>query len=225
LTRPFLVAATAAALACGVGPAASAAPPNPPTGGAPSSYRLVDATSASVNGEIIFLSDVVREACFERCGALPAEEAESGVSLSEARKKLIYNRLILQEQRKLSLGAVDNEALAAAVSGVTARMGRCADPCAKAIGEADIRAFVSDRALVAGFLDKRVSVFIEVPDEEVQRAIGQRAATEGKDPESYSEDAVRAELRREKSSLEVRNWYYKAAANARIFLSPLEDEK
>ncbi len=187
-----------------------------------SSFRLVDATAASVNGEIVFLSDVVREACFEQCGAFPGE-ASDNVSLSDARKKLIYNRLILQEQRKLSLGTVDNASLAASAAEVKARMGGCSDPCVKEIGEAGIRAFVSDRFLVSGFLDKRVAVFIEIPDEEVQRAIGRRASSEGKDPDTYSEDAIRNDLRQEKAQLEIRNWYYKAASNARIFLSPMEE--
>jgi hypothetical protein len=186
-------------------------------------FRLVDATAASVNGEIIFLSDVERESCFEKCGAFPEEKLDN-VSLSEARRKLIYNRLILQEQRKLALGTVDNAALSAEASEVKARMANCSYPCAIEIQDPEIRSVVSDRSLVTGFLEQRVAVFIEIPEEEVQLEIGRRSTAEGKDPGSYSEEAVRAALRREKSKLETQNWYYKAAANARIFLSPMEEK-
>ncbi len=219
---PFLFTAAVAALALWSGQGESAGSAGLAPAPALSSFKLVDATSASVNSEIVFLSDVMREACFERCGAFPGE-APDNVSLSDARKKLIYNLLILQEQRKLALGAVDNATLAATASAVRERLAGCSDPCAKQIGDQDVRAFVSDRSLVAGFLEKRVSVFIEVPDEEVQRTITRRASVEGKDPASYSEEAVRAELRHDKSALAVTNWYYKAASNARIFLSPLEE--
>jgi hypothetical protein len=201
----------------------AAALPADGTSGALTGFRLVDATAASVNGEIIFLSDVSREACIERCRAFPAD-ASDNVSMVDARKKLIYNRLILQEQRKLSLGVVDNVALEATTADLAKRIGACSDPCAREFSASEIRAIVSDRFLVDEFLEKRVSVFIEIPDEEVQREIGKRAAAEGKDPEAYSEDAARADLRRERSRLEVRNWYYKAAAGARIFLSPMEEK-
>jgi hypothetical protein len=201
---------------------ATGAAPRPEKGALPG-FRLIDATAASVNGEIIFLSDVEREACFERCDAFPGEKPDN-VSMSEARRKLIYNRLILQEQRKLALGTVDNAVLAAEAAGVRARMANCSYPCAIGIEDNDIRAAVSDRALVSGFLQQRVAVFIEIPEEEVQLEIGRRAAAEGKDPADYSEDAVRSALRDEKSKLEVRNWYYKAASNARIFLSPMEEK-
>lgn len=204
------------------GETAPGASPRSDSGALPG-YRLVDATAASVNGEIIFLSDVEREACFDRCGAFPDEKLDN-LSLSESRRKLIYKRLILQEQRKLALGTVDNDALAASASGVKERMASCSYPCAIEIGDAEIRAAVSDRALVAGFLLSRVSMFIEIPEEEVQLEIGRRAASEGKDPGAYSEDAVRRALREEKSKLEIQNWYYKAASNSRIFLSPMEEK-
>lgn len=219
MRTPFLAAAIAAlaAVPAAGGHTAESAVARPARPG----FRLLDATAASVNGEIVFLSDVEREACLDRCGAIPGE-AGSG-SYEEARKRLIYNTLILQEQRKLQLGSLDNAALAKAASDVSAKLSACSDPCAAGIGRAGIERFVSDRFLVAEFLEKRVTVFIEVSDEEVQRAIGRRASREGTDPDSYSEDAVREELRREKSSLEVRNWYYRAASKARIFMSPMEE--
>jgi hypothetical protein len=217
----LFVAALLAVVATDARPAA--VPNAAPDGGALAGFRRIDATAASVNGEIVFLTDVTREACFDRCGAFPGESPDN-VTMIEARKRLVYNRLVLQEQRKLALGAVDNEAFAVALSKASERMRACADPCAGNVGAGDIRAFVSDRFLVEGFLDKRVSVFIEVTDDEVQRELARRATAEGKDPEAYSEEDIRADLRREKSSLEVRNWYYKAASNARIFLSPMEEQ-
>lgn len=218
MRRALLALAAAAFALASAGADAAETPPAPARTG----FRLLDATAASVNGEIIFLSDVAREACFDRCGAFPGEPAGDG-RYEEARKRLVYKTLILQEQRKLSLGTIDNAALAKTAAEVSARMSACTDPCARSIGEGEARGYVSSRFLVSEFLDKRVTVFIEVSDEEVQRTIGRRASNEGKDPDSYSEDEVRAGLRREKSSLEIRNWYYKAASNARIFMSPMEE--
>ena len=34
-------------------------------------YRMYESTAASVNGEVLFLSEVAREACFHRCAAMP----------------------------------------------------------------------------------------------------------------------------------------------------------
>jgi hypothetical protein len=39
-------------------------------------YRVYESTAASVNGEVLFLSDVVREGCFHRCAAMPGSDPE-----------------------------------------------------------------------------------------------------------------------------------------------------
>ena len=127
--RRLLPAVAAAAFVLQAAAGHAAGLPVDRTTGALPGFHLVDATSASVNGEIIFLSDVYREVCLERCRAFPGDSPDN-VSMVDARKKLIYNRLVLQEQRKLALGAVDNEALAATTAEVAKRVGACADPCA-----------------------------------------------------------------------------------------------
>ena len=83
---------------------------SPAAGRAAEGYRVYESTAASVNGEVVFVSDVAREACFLRCAAMPGS-GEEILSLRQARDRLILDTLALQEQRKLLLGAVDNAML------------------------------------------------------------------------------------------------------------------
>ena len=95
-------------------------------------YRLYESTAASVNGEVLFVSDVAREACFLRCAAMPGTEEEI-LSLREARDRLILDTLALQEQRKLLLGTVDNAALEGYAREAESRMAACSSPCQREI--------------------------------------------------------------------------------------------
>ena len=82
---------------------------------------MYESTAASVNGEVLFLSDVVREGCFYRCAAMPGSDPEV-LTLREARDRLIADVLVLQEQKKLALGQVDNATLSAYAGEAVARM-------------------------------------------------------------------------------------------------------
>jgi hypothetical protein len=183
-------------------------------------YTLFESTAASVNGEVLFRSDVDREACFLRCGALPGEEPER-VSLEAARDRLIADTLALQEQGKLQLGQVDNAALAVVVKGALARMDACASPCRRGITPAQVRAWVERRLLIRDFLKRRVAVFVEVPQEDVDKELRRRKAA-GADNAALSREAVAAELLREKVAQDVRNWFARSASKAKIILSPME---
>lgn len=188
--------------------------------GDPGGYRLIESAAASVNGEVIFLSDVVREACFHRCGMAPGESARE-MTLSRAREKLIADVLVLQEQRKLGLGGADNAALADAVAKAAARKAECPSPCAAALSDAEIRDFLQRRIVVRDFLEKRVAVFIEVNDEEVRREIVSRTRA-GAVPGDLQEEKIRKDLFEEKAATGVRNWFARATSKSRIVLSPLE---
>ncbi len=186
-------------------------------------FRLLDATAASVNGEVIFLSDVDRQACFYRCGAFPGDEPVA-TTPAQARDKLVSDTLVLQEQKKLGLGTVDNAALADAAAGTLARLAACTDPCARTVGAGAAREFAARRLVVREFLAKRISVFVEVSDEDVaeeirRRKVGGEAPAAGLTPEK-----VRQELFREKAAREIGNWYERAASKSRIVLSPLEEK-
>ena len=189
--------------------------------GDPGGYRLIESAAASVNGEVIFLSDVVREACFHRCGMAPGQAARE-MTLSRAREKLIADVLVLQEQRKLGLGGADNAALADAVAKAAARKAKCPSPCAAALSDAEIRDFLHRRIVVRDFLEKRVAVFIEVNDEEVRREIVSRTRA-GAVPEDLQEEKVRKDLFEEKVASGVQIWFARAASKSRIVLSPLEE--
>jgi hypothetical protein len=189
--------------------------------GDPGGYRLIESAVASVNGEVIFLSEVVREACFYRCGMAPAQEAQE-MTPSRAREKLIADMLVLQEQRKLGLGGADNAALADAVAQAVSRKAECHSPCAAALSDAEIRDFLQRRIVVRDFLEKRVAVFIEVNDEEVRREIVSRTRA-GAVPGDLREEKIRKDLFEEKAATGVRNWFARATSKSRIVLSPLEE--
>ena len=183
-------------------------------------YRVYESTAATVNGEVLFRSDVVREACFLRCAAMPGSEPED-VTLREARDRRIADTLVLQEQKKLALGQVDNATLAGEEREAVARMAACASSCKEDIGPAQIREWVERRLLVREFLQRRVAELVEVKDQDVERELRRRVAAAG-DP-GVTEDQVRQELLEAKVAEEERNWYVRAASKSRIVLSPMEE--
>jgi hypothetical protein len=188
---------------------------------APEGYRRIESVAASVNGEVVFLSDVEREACFYRCGTVPGQ-APREMTLVQAREMRIADTLVLQEQKKLGLGTVDNAAIAAETAGALSRTRQCALPCAAAVTPAEIRELVQRRLLVRDFLERRIAAFIEVNDEEVRREIALRERS-GAPPEERTEEKVRSDLLRDKGALEIRNWFARATSKSRITLSPLSE--
>ena len=185
-------------------------------------YRLYEATAATVNGEVIFLSDVTRESCLRACGAFPGDERVV-LSLSEARDRLIADVLVRQEEEKLALGTVDNAALRKAVVEASATVESCSLPCAKDISGEQVREYAARRLLVREFLRKRVSVFVDVKEEDVEREIQRRALRLGVRPEDIPREAVGRELLEESSARQIRNWFDRATSKSRILLSPLEE--
>ena len=196
--------------------------PGGATAAGPEGYLLYEATAAIVNGEVIFLSDLDREACLKACGAFPGDEAV-GVSLSEARDGLIADILVRQEEEKLGLGTVDNAVLQETVAEALGIMRACSTPCARNISADQVRAYASRKLLVREFLRNRVSVFVDVNEEEVEREIQRRASRTGKSPGEIPADAVRKEIFDEKSARETRNWFDRATSKSKILLSPLEE--
>ncbi len=189
----------------------------------PAGYRLAESAAASVNGEVIFLSDVVREACFYRCG-LVSGSPEAEVSLARARDRLIADTLVLQEQRKLGLGAVDNAALAASAAEGAARLAACASPCARTIDGQALRDFFQRKALVKEFLARRLAVFVEVSDEDVQREIEKNRSRGDAKPQDLDAEAVRRALMEQRTATAIRNWYERTASKSRILLSPMAEQ-
>jgi len=185
-------------------------------------YRLYEATAATVNGEVLFLSDVVREACLRACGAFPGDEPVV-LSLPEARDRLIADTLVRQEEEKLALGTVDNTVLQKAVAEASVAMKSCLLPCAKEVSDEQIRDYVARRLLVREFLRKRISPFVDVKEEDVEREIARRAAQSGVRPEDVSREEVRKKLLEENSAREIRNWFERATSKSNIVLSPLEE--
>ena len=178
--------------------------------------------AATVNGEVIFLSDVIREACLAKCGVFPGDEPVD-LSLSAARDRLIADTLVMQEQVKLELGAFDNAALREATARAGDILGRCPSSCAREVRPGQVRDYVERRLLVRDFLRKRVSVFVDVNEEEVQREIQRRGSRAGTSPADLSEETVRKELLEEKAAREIRNWFDRATSKSRILISPLEE--
>jgi hypothetical protein len=187
----------------------------------PDGYRMVDSVAASVNGEVLFLSEVLREFCFYRCGTVPGQ-APQEMSLSRAREMLIADTLVLQEAKKLGLGAVDNEALASSTAEALSRTRKCTSPCAASLTETEVGELLSRRLLVRDFLERRIAIFIEVNDGEVRRETAQRSRA-GLPPEELTEEKVRKSLSEGKAAIEIRNWFARSTSKSRIVLSPLPE--
>lgn len=199
-------------------------PSGGPGGGTlPGGYRLLEAAAASVNGEVIFLSDVEREVCFYRCGAYPGD-APLAVDLAGARDRHIATVLVLQEQRRLALGEADDAVLQETFARARARMAGCFDPCASRTGEEALRGFIGRRLLAEDFFKKRISVFVDVSEEEIRIEKERRLSQGEGTPEETADEAVRGDLLREKTAREIGNWFSRAATQSRILLAPLEEQ-
>ena len=184
-------------------------------------YRIYESSAASVNGEVIFVSDVAREVCFLGCAAMPGTGEETP-SLRQARDRLILDTLADQEQRKLLLGAVDNAILEGYAREVEARMAACSSPCQREIAPGETREWVRRKLLLRDFFNRRVGVFVEVKDEDVRKEFARRSSAPGFDAKPTLEQ-VREEMLDAQIAREIRNWQTRAASKSRLILSPMED--
>jgi hypothetical protein len=194
---------------------------SPGEGRAAEGYRVYESTAASVNGEVLFVSEVVREACFLGCAAMPGTGAEI-LSLHEARDRLILDTLALQEQRKLLLGAVDNVALEGAAREAESRMTACPSPCKREISTGETREWIRRQLLLRDFFNRRVAVFVDVKREDVRKEVARKSSSPGNDARPNWKE-VRQEMLDARIAQEIRNWQTRAASKSRIILSPMED--
>lgn len=193
----------------------------PAAGRAAEGYRVYESTAASLNGEVLFVSDVTREACFLRCAAMPGSKEEI-LSLAGARDRLILDTLALQEQRKLLLGTVDNATLERYAQDAESRMSACPSPCRQGISSGEIREWIRRKLLLRDFFNRRVAVFVELKEEDVRKELARRAAASGNAAEP-AYDQVRREMLDALIAREIRNWQTRAASKSRLILSPMEE--
>ena len=193
----------------------------PGAGRAAEGYRVYESTAASVNGEVLFVSDVERESCFLACAAMPGS-GEEILSLREARNRLILDTLALQEQRKLLLGAVDNATLEKAAREAESRMAACPSPCMRGITPVETREWVRRKLLLRDFFNRRVAVFADVKSDDVEKELARRSSSPGNGAKPTLEE-VRKEMLDARIAQEIRNWQTRAASKSRVVLSPMED--
>jgi len=184
-------------------------------------YRVYESTAASVNGEVLFVSDVVREACFLGCAAMPGS-VEEPLSLREARDHLILDTLALQEQRKLLLGAVDNGTLEGYAREAESRMAACSSPCKREIAPGETREWIRRKLLLRDFFNRRVAVFVDVKRDDVRRELERRSSSPANGAVPTREE-VREEMLEARVAEEIRNWQTRAASKSKVILSPMED--
>ncbi len=184
-------------------------------------YKIYESTAASVNGEVLFLSDVAREACFLRCAAMPGS-AEEILSAREARDRMILDTLALQEQRKLLLGTVDNVVLEESAREAESRMAACASSCKQEIAPGETREWIRRKLLLRDFFNRRVAVFVEVKDEDVKKELARRSSAPGNGAD-LTWERVREEMLEARISQEIRNWQTRAASKSKLILSPMEE--
>lgn len=184
-------------------------------------YRVYESTAASVNGEVLFVSDVVREACFLGCAAMPGSVEET-LSLRETRDRLILDTLALQEQRKLLLGAVDNGTLEGYAREAESRMAACSSPCKREIAPGGTREWIRRKLLLRDFFNRRVAVFVDVKRDDVRKELERRSSSPGNGAVPTREE-VREEMLEARVAEEIRNWQTRAASKSKVILSPMED--
>jgi hypothetical protein len=184
-------------------------------------YRIYESTAASVNGEVLFVSDVARETCFLRCAAMPGTKEEI-LSARGARDRMILDTLGLQEQRKLLLGGVDNVTLTGYAREAESRMAACSSPCKQEIVPGETRDWIRRKLLLRDFFNRRVAVFVEVKDDDVRKELALRSSAPGNGAKP-TEEQVRDEMREARIAQEIRNWQTRAASKSRLILSPMED--
>jgi hypothetical protein len=184
-------------------------------------YRLYESSAALVNGEVLFVSDVAREACLLGCAAMPGTSEEI-LTLRQARDRLILDTLALQEQRKLLLGAVDNAMLEGYAREAESRMAACPSPCRQEVPPGETREWVRRKLLLRDFFNRRVGVFVEVKDDDVEKEFARRSSSPGIGAKPTLEE-VRDEMFDAQVAREIRNWQTRAASKSRLMLSPMED--
>jgi hypothetical protein len=184
-------------------------------------YRIYESTAASVNGEVLFVSDVARETCFLRCAAMPGTKEEI-LSARGARDRMILDTLGLQEQRKLLLGGVDNVTLTGYAREAESRMAACSSPCKQEIVPGETRDWIRRKLLLRDFFNRRVAVFVEVKDDDVRKELALRSSAPGNGAKP-TEEQVRDEMRDAQIAKEIRNWQTRAASKSKLILSPMED--
>jgi len=194
---------------------------SPATVRAVEGYRVYESTAASVNGEVLFVSDVMREACFLQCAAMPGT-GEEILSARKVRDRLLLDTLAIQEQRKLLLGAVDNAMLEGTAREAESRMAACSSPCKREISPEETREWIRRKLLLRDFYNRRVAVFVEVKDDDVRREFERRSSAPGTGSKPTLEQ-VRDEMLAARIAQEIRNWQSRAASKSRLILSPLED--
>jgi hypothetical protein len=194
---------------------------SPAAGRAAEGYRIYESTAASVNGEVLFVSDVAREACFLRCAAMPGTMEEI-LSASGARDRLILDTMGLQEQRKLLLGTVDNATLDGYAREAESRMAACPSACKLEVAPVETREWIRRKLLLRDFFNRRVAVFVEVKDDDVRKELADRISAPGNGAKP-TEEQVRDGLRDARIAEEIRNWQTRAASKSKLVLSPMED--
>jgi len=185
-------------------------------------FRIYESTVASVNGEVLFLSDVEREACFYRCAAMPGSEEET-LSAGETRDRLVLDALALHEQGKLLLGTVDNAVLEGHAREAESRMAACTSSCKDGIPPGETREWIRRKLLIRDFFNRRVAVFVEVKDDDVAKELRERSSSPGNATEWTSEQ-IRDEMFDARVAQEIRNWQTRAASKSRVILSPMGEQ-
>jgi hypothetical protein len=183
-------------------------------------YRVYESSAGTVNGEVLFVSDVVQEACFLGCAAMHGTGMEI-LSLREARDRLILDTLALQEQRKLLLGAPDNVTLEEYAREAESRMAACSSPCGREIAAGETREWIRRKLLIRDFFNRRVAVFVDVKSDDVEKELARRSSVHGSGPKPTLEQ-VRKEMLDERIAQEIRNWESRTASKSRVILSPME---
>ena len=185
-------------------------------------FVFFDGTAATVNREVLFISDLLFEQCLLLCGALP-DSPPRELSLHEIRDRIIPDMLVLQEREKLSLGQVDNVLLAQYVQEARTNLALCESPCRHDVSPERLAAWIERKLVIRDFLRSRVGIFVDISEEDVRKEL-ERMTKRGESVTdlSYAYEEIRSKIREERFAREVKNWFARTSSKAAITLSPLE---
>jgi len=192
----------------------------------PGRAELIDRVVASVNNEVITLSELRQAVAFN--AALGAKGSGRQLEL-ETREGLINGRLLLQEAHRLKFAEVSEQDIAAEVGRLRQRLG--SDDAYRefldrtGLTEEQLARMLGDRLLIERFVERKIGLFARVSRDEAQSYF-QDHPNEFKDMRfAQVQKSITALLSAQKVSQQLDQYVAELRDRAVIRLNPLREEE
>lgn len=188
--------------------------------------ELVDRVVASVNNDVITLSDLRQAVAFN--AALGGKGSRRQLE-QETREGLINGRLLLQEAYRLRFAEVSEQDIAAEVGKLRQRLG--SDDAYRVfldrtgLTEERLSHMLGDRLLIERFVEKKIGLFARVSRDEAQSYFQDRT-NEFKDKRfAQVQKSITALLSEQKVSQQLDRYIVELRDRAVLRLNPLREEE